>query len=299
MKKGAILSSIGVLFLAIFCGVFISRKPPSENQQSPTALVQAAATGQANQALEAVPSIQTPPSAQPSAPPYEATNVLFRTADRLWDEPIPEEAFARFHDWADNYLKATETQRTAMESAGIDLAKARREALRGLIQTDPERALELTVPVAVRQELPETITAQLEDRVSSRGRLAVLGALPETPDQTGFVPTFRTASLGSGEFQAFVYGRRLGQPTRDNIPVNGIALDKLLAVSEHPLRILEPQEAADARAKNPDPICAVSGQSANINHDQVVAESGGKILYLCGHIHATQLNSQLTATESG
>ena len=29
MKKGAILSSIGVLFLAIFCGVFISRKPPS------------------------------------------------------------------------------------------------------------------------------------------------------------------------------------------------------------------------------------------------------------------------------
>ncbi|HXU79044.1 MAG TPA: immunoglobulin domain-containing protein, partial [Methylomirabilota bacterium] len=88
-------------------------------------------------------------------------------------------------------------------------------------------------------------------------------------------------------------------PTRDNIPVNGIALDKLLAVSEHPLRILEPQEAAAARAKNPDPICAVSGQSANINHDQVVAESGGKILYLCGHIHATQLNSQLTASESG
>jgi hypothetical protein len=113
--------------------------------------------------------------------------------------------------------------------------------------------------------------------------LAVLGALPETPDQNRLRPNVPDReSRQRPSSRLFVYGRRLGQPTRDNIPVNGIALDKLLAVSEHPLRILEPQEVAAARAEKPDPICAVSGQSANINHDQVVAESGGKILYLCG-----------------
>jgi hypothetical protein len=77
-KRVAILSSIGVLFLAIFCGVFISRKPPSENQQSPTALVQAAATGHAQPGFGSGSfdsNTQLRPSHQPL--PMKATNVLF------------------------------------------------------------------------------------------------------------------------------------------------------------------------------------------------------------------------------
>jgi len=297
MKRSAILSAIGVLFLAIIFGVLISRKSVRSDKKPSTTSSRASRAGTLNAPL--LPAIQTAALPLPSAPPYEATNALFRTPDRLWDEPIQEEAFARFHDWAENYLKTTASQKPALELEGLELAKSRREALRDLIQTDPQRALELTVPVSVRDAFPDLIANQLEERISQSGRLAVLGAFPQSPDQPGFVPVFRTASLGSGEFKTFVYGRRLGEPTRENIPVNGIAVDKLLAVSENPLRILEPPEAAAARAKNPDPICAISGQSAKINHDEVVAESGGQILFLCGKMHASQLNRQLTAAESG
>ena len=49
--------------------------------------------------------------------------------------------------------------------------------------------------------------------------------------------------------------------TRANIPLNGIAVDNYFAVNENPVRVLEPEEAAEAKAQNPEAVCANSGVS--------------------------------------
>src|SRR5439155_8892952 len=85
------------------------------------------------------------------------TNSIFLTPDILWNQPVPEESFAQFHDWADRYVKATADERTRLENEGIELAKGRREELLRLIQSDTQRALELSVPVSVRKPLPASI----------------------------------------------------------------------------------------------------------------------------------------------
>jgi len=227
------------------------------------------------------------------------SNILFRTAAIWWQQPIAEEPFARFHDWAERYVAAPLADKAALETEGIYLSKERRQALVTLIRSDPERALQLAVPIGVRKALPDPVSDQLEERISGRGRLSVLGALAEPGKEDQVVPTFRTARLDWRNLKAFVYGRRLGEPTRDNIPLNGIALDDLFAINENPLRILEPEEVAKAKLQVPDPICAISGKPSSVNNDEVAADLGGKAVFLCSHAHAAELNGSLTAAESG
>jgi hypothetical protein len=212
---------------------------------------------------------------------------------------VAEEVFAQFHDWAENYIRVPDAQKTTLEAQGIVLAQDRRDALVQLIQSDPERALALAVPMGVREKLPSTIVDRLEENVAGRGRLAVLGALVEPGHQKDAQTTFRTANLGDTEYKAFVYGRRLGQPTRDNVPMQGIALNKLLAIREDPLRILDEAEATAAIAKAKDPICSVSGLSASIINEPIAAEVGGETVFVCRANHAVQLDESLTAAEEG
>jgi hypothetical protein len=227
------------------------------------------------------------------------TNELFVTAETRWTESIVEEPFARFRDWAELYVHASTQEKLALELEGVRLSRTRREAMAEMIQSNPQRALQFSVPMRVLQLMPGSVRAQLEEQVSGRGRLAVLGVLPEDGKEREVVPTIRTVTLGTREFNAFVYGRRLGEPTRDNIPIHGIAIDKLMAVNEHPLRILERAEIANAKANVPDPICAISGNPASIHNDEVAADAGGGPIFLCGHIHALELNDRLIAQESG
>src|SRR5256885_4920135 len=68
-------------------------------------------------------------------------------------DDLPE--FALFAEWANRFHDAkTADAKTALEPEGVALAQARRDALAELIQSDPERALELAVPYRVRQALP-------------------------------------------------------------------------------------------------------------------------------------------------
>ena len=64
-----------------------------------------------------------------------------------------------------------------MESAGLELAQVRREAMAELIRNDPKQALELAAPERVRRALPASIRDLLEERVSGRGSLEVLAIL--------------------------------------------------------------------------------------------------------------------------
>ncbi len=233
-------------------------------------------------------------------PSITVSNHLFLTPDLAWRQPIREETFARFHDWAEQYVKAaSDADRAALERAGVELAAQRRSELSALIRTDPERALELAVPLSIREALPRTVTGLLETRISDRGDLAVLAALPEPGKESEVVPTWRTASIGGTEYKAFVYGRRLGEPTRNNIPLNGIAVDKLLAVNENPVRVLEPEEASAAKARLPKTLCPISGLSSTVNNQEVVVDAGGQTLCLCCPSHVEKLNKRLVAAESG
>jgi hypothetical protein len=189
--------------------------------------------------------------------------------------------------------------KAALEQEGLELARERRRALAALIQSDPERALALTVPVSVRQALPASVTGLLEERVSGSGSLAVLVTDLEAGNEAETCEVVRTATIRGREYKVFVFGRRLDEPTRLDLPVHGIAVDDLLAVSDNPMRVLEPEEAAEARAKRPGALCPVCSGLSTSRNEEVLAEVAGEISFFCGPEHAEALNSQLIAEEAG
>ena len=191
------------------------------------------------------------------------TNRLFRTTEALWREPVAEEAFARFKDWTQRYLATDPASRAGLVQESVELAGARRAALKELIRIDPERALEMTVPSSIRAQLPAEVASLLEQQLSARGKLDVLGVLPEPGREAEVPPTLRTATIAGREYRTFTYGERLGVPTRNNIALTGIAVDDVFALSENALRILDADEAAAAASANPEPVCAI--QSITLN----------------------------------
>jgi hypothetical protein len=217
--------------------------------------------------------------------------------DTKWNEAVPEIEFTRFAGWVNRYRSAEAAQKDSLEQEGMQLARERRETLRDLIQSDPARALALAVPEGVRRSLPKAVTSLLEDRISGRGSLAVLGALAKPGKENEVTPIFHTSTIDGRTYNAFVYGRRLGVPTRQNIPLNGVAVDNLFAVNENPLRLLEREEATDRLPAASDAVCAVSGNPSTINQTPVVADAGGTTYVLCGPSHAKSLNEQLIEAE--
>ncbi len=213
-----------------------------------------------------------------------------------WNARVQEPAAQVFFNWSQNYQTASLHEKNILEKEGVKLAVERQKFLSELIQTNPERALELAVPIAVRRQFPASINALLEQRISGRGQLAVMGALPEPGKEAEVVPTFRTASIDEKEFKAFAYGRRLGEPTRQDIPLNGIAIGNLFAVNENPVRILEPIEAAEM-SNNGEEICTVSGDATSVQEEETPVDVGGDIVFLCQPIHAEILNDKMIAAE--
>src|ERR1051325_5473620 len=209
-----------------------------------------------------------------------------------------EPAFAGFASWVEDYI----TGRTSDTVHGAVLTGDRHEHLAQLTQSDPDRALELAMSPDLIAALPPDIAALAEEHVNGRGRLAVLGAVPEPGHEKQVVPTFRTATLNGKEYRAFTYGRRLGEPTRNNILLHGIALPSkkfgaLLAVHESPARLLSKAEAARVKAPGTDPICAISGLSSTVNNTESVLDVGGTPIFTCGLNHAAQLQRQIAASD--
>ena len=218
------------------------------------------------------------------------------SADIRWRGAMPEQDFAQFRDWTGRYLAADPVTKIELTAEGLEKAKARREDLVALIRQNPQRAIELAVPVAIRSELPTEVVAQLEERVDGRGELAVFGATPGPEAGADFEAVFRTANVKGARFKAYVYGRREGEPARFDVALHGVALDGAIAVDENPVRVLEPVEAAAALAQ--DPVCGVSGLSATSFGTAVAVDDGSQILVLCSPAHAELLNEQRIKAES-
>lgn len=155
--------------------------------------------------------------------------------DTRWAHPVQEAVFEEFRRWTENL-----SAETLDVEEGIELAKKRRQEMVDLIDRDPERALDLTVPEEVRRRLPVAVEVLMEERVSSRGDLLVQA----TTFDNGGCQISRQVTLQDGRvYDAYTYGRRSAMPTRDNIAVHGVALDGKLAMSDLPGRVMEKAEA--------------------------------------------------------
>ncbi len=210
--------------------------------------------------------------------------------DLRWRMPVAEPAFAAFREWTERLtVAATPEEKSALVTEGLALAEERRHQMADLIDQNPRRALELAVPEFVRRQLPGEIAGQLEERVSGRGDFFVIAAVPAPGKPLGVRPVERQVILEDGrEFAAFTYGRRELVPTREDIAVQGIALDGKLALNELPGRLMEPVEVADLRAEGVgDPTCPTSGESTAASEDETVVDwDGTEQTFFCGERHA-------------
>ena len=260
------------------------------------------------------PQLPAPPPANPGAGSAAATPTAARATAALTPAPATNRTvsstanhpptppakpdglvtFTDFSSWVSRF-----TNGTASLAEGEKLAKQRQAAMRSLIQTDPAQAIQLSVPYAWRQALPVEITRYFESQVDGRGDFNVAVA---TDFAQGNTATYRYAQFGEQVYQAYAYGRRLGQMSQHGIPLHGVALDGKMAVSSEPLRVLTLAEATalDKSAVKPaEAVCSVSGLSVNVRNQPVYAENGGGVSCFCGTDHYDLVGRHLALAESG
>lgn len=283
---GALLIVAGLIVL--LC-VKAGRLSPNAGQEQRSPVAASASAPVSTPATSDDLVVAAPPAV--SAKSLAAFNA--RRPESLWQQTPPEDAFALFSEWAKRY-----TATGASPDDGVRLAGIRRVELAKLIERDPKRALELTVPFSVRRQLPAAVQAQLETPISARGDLTILAAIPAPGESLGVPATQWTATINGQDYNANVYGRRLGHPSRWNVPLHGITLGNQMAVSDSPVRILEAAEAAAVKASLPaDPVCSVSGLATTANNEEVALDLGEEVVFLCGPQHAAWRELALAASE--
>lgn len=258
---------------------------------TPQPLSPAAVSPQRNTAA----AVESSPAAAPSTEPEAndetpASAAKWQFAAMFGKEEKP--ALAAFSKWTADYLAASPSERVAMEAKGIELAAARRDAYKELIQSNPKMALDQTVPAALRAVLPATISGLLEERISSRGDYLVLGTTAKAG--SGAPAGIRRLVNFDGRYlTANVFGSRVSQRATENISLHGVALDDQLALSESPIRVLEPGEPAPNKPLAAD-SCPVSGKATadgSVGRPGAIGlETGDHVYWLCsaGHIAPTE-----------
>ena len=290
MKTRPGLGLLSIALVAAGLGLLFSASGPAK---------QASAQAGTPVATAPVTPSATPAPAVPASTAREVA--AHDVIGSCWNAGQPP-AFAEFRDWAVRYLAASPAARPALLAEGVKLAEARRAELAQLIRTDPELALALAVPMVVRQQLPADIVAQLEERVSGRGNLSLMATTAEA-EQPAAQPMFHAAVIGDKQYTAYVYGRRENQATLiAPTSVIGVALDRQLAVSESPLRVLEPGELAAGRPISA--ICDVSGDTTGADASTplnvkvaTAAEYNGVIHVFCHIEHVTEQEAKLASQE--
>ena len=184
-----------------------------------------------------------------AAPPPAGILAADKPTERVPDRAIFASAWGRgghaaldaFAAWTEEYLSAAPDARPALLARGRELAAARRAALLELIKTDPRSALANTPPIRIRNQLPTDIQALLEERVSGVGNVGLIYAVP-LPGSTERIPPVDIALIGGRQFEAHRYGQRKIPTGLASVSIHGIALDRHLAVSDSPVKVMEPGE---------------------------------------------------------
>ena len=304
MKILRILILVTVLLIVVFCLSRMSRQSSNPSQASATV---AAKTESKPNSLHKEKKPSTTNKQQPQI--LQAASAPLKVADgtpsreiigSAWKEEQQLELKA-FAEWTDRFLEANDSQRAGLISEGLKFAEQRRLVLAQFIRSDPERALAAAVPLAVRAQLPTEITNLLEERVSGRGDLPLLGVTP-APGQSVTEPIFRSALVNRHEYRAFAYGRRAKLATLSDASVIGIAVDGALAVSDSPLRVLEAGEQSAGRVV--ENVCVISGKvtPVAINSplnviEPTAVEVNGHVQILCEAAHIILYEKRIMAAE--
>jgi len=249
-------------------------------------------------------------SATPRKDPIAAPTPIVSAAIRAASADAPEDVKA-FREWAKDYLAAPADERRAMEARGSVLAKAHTQAIAATIRKDPRQAIENAVPMVIRQDLPPTIVALLEKRVSLKAALNVHGNVPD-PDAKApatFEPYTRSVTTEDGGYwNAFVYGMRAEKRSLAKASINGVAVAADMAVADSPVRQLETGERPNASGREVVEVCPVSGnetpvgrtaagQLPPITEETPAFETAERIVYVCSGGHITQVVETLTQEE--
>lgn len=278
---------------------FGSPSPQESAATAPRQLPRPAAPG----ATAATPPL-TLPIAERVAANEAAEPVIVSTAANIigskWQSQTQAECLA-FSNWATRYIATPAAERKGMLTEGVATATARREMLVKMIRENPEQALAAAVPVMVRKELPAQVTDLLEERVSGKGSISTLSGTP-VPGSGNVIAKTRHALIDRSEYEAFPYGRRATKEDLPVVSVLGIALDGQLAVSDSPIRVLEPGETADG--KKVEEVCLISGDTTpvkingSLNTGELTAvETNGMIQMVCKPAHISKLEARLISGE--
>lgn len=208
-----------------------------------------------------------------------------------------------FSTWSARYATAAAAERSALVEEGLRLARERRVIFKRLIETNPRQAIASAVPMVVRQQLPPEVVAQLEDRVQATADVEVLAVSPDSDPSEPIVRRF--TRVGDEELRTFVYGRRTEHDSLRQVPVQGVAVDGVLALAESPLRVLEVGEIPPATAERVNQ-CPVSGlttvasePATPIAADTPAVQVGERVIYLCDGGHIRVFEEELIAAEGG
>lgn len=84
----------------------------------------------------------------------------------------------------------------------------------------------------------------------------------------------RNVTINDKIYKAYVYGWRRDLTTKYNIPIQGMAVDNLLAFDESPARVLEAGETIPTGAKigNPDHKCPLCGAAVALGTSAAPAQ---------------------------
>ena len=157
----------------------------------------------------------------------------------------PDPVLAEFSAWVEHASRPTSANDANEAQKGITLARARREALKALIQRDPQAALAWRIPDHVRRQLPPAVQDQLEEPINAAAtyEVAIACGLGEPGTTDGME---RFAGWDQRRLRVFTYGARLDVSTKHELSLVGIAVDDVMALYDTPARVWTPDEVAAA-----------------------------------------------------
>ncbi len=190
-----------------------------------------------------------------------------QTIDSAKNVIAGSQVFDEFNEWINSYLNNELKAGSEQMNAGANLALRRRQLLEELARLDPQAALEKSMPAAIFNRLPSSITGNSEKRVSANGDFLVyeVEEMNRVSGERNGSHIEREVVIGKTRYKALVYGRRETMTTKLNIPLQGVVIGDTILVDEKPARKIDSSEYNDYKVD-----ASVPGS------DGIAAEIGGK-----------------------